>query len=79
MNMSLDMNFIKVLNKRTQKPVGFAALVKGSEEERELVERFLDLGILFSRATESEFKKFDGDFIKVENNVVLCAYAPLVD
>jgi hypothetical protein len=77
--MSLDINFIKVLNKRTNRPIGFAALVKGSEEEAELVNRFLDLGILFSKATESEFKKFDGDFIKEENNIVLCAYAPLVD
>ena len=77
--MSLDINFIKVLNKRTNRPIGFAALVKGSEEETELVNRFLDLGIFFRKATESEFKKFDGDFIKEENNIVLCAYAPLVD
>jgi len=79
MNMSLDINFIKVLDKRTKKAVGFAALIKGSENERELVNYFLDLGICITRATETEFNNFGGDFIKRIDNAVLCTYAPLVD
>jgi hypothetical protein len=77
--MSLDINFVKVLDKRTKKAVGFAALVRGSEKERELVDYFLDLGICIARATESEFNQFDGDFVRKVENAVLCTYVPITD
>jgi hypothetical protein len=77
--MSLDINFVKILDKRTKKAVGFAALVRGSDKEIELVDYFLDLGICIAIATESEFNQFGGDFVRKIDNAVLCTYVPMED
>ena len=77
--MSPDINFIKVLDKRTNKIVGFAALIRGSEEERAMIDHFLDLGICIATATESEFNQFAGDFIKKVDSSILCSHLPLAD
>jgi hypothetical protein len=75
----MEMNFIKVLDERTGKTVGFAVVEKGSQEEVMIVEKFLDAGFKFKPSSESEFNSFGGDYIKKFENGMFCTHEPMAD
>jgi hypothetical protein len=75
----MEMNFIKVLDERTGKTVGFAVVEKGSQEEVMIVEKFLDAGFKFKPASETEFNNFGGDYVKKFENGLFCTEAPMPD
>jgi hypothetical protein len=75
----MEMNFIKVMNPKTDKVVGFAVVESGSEEEVMIVDKFLDRGFKFSASNETEFCAFDGEFIKKFENGLFCTEGPMVD
>ena len=75
----MEMNFIKVLDERTGKTVGFAVVEKGSQEEVMIVERFMDAGFLFKPSSEQEFGEFKGDYVKKFDKGMFCTETPMPD
>lgn len=73
------MNFIKVLNPVTRKPVGFAVVEKGSQEEVMIVDNFLESGFVFEASNESEFASFGGEYVKKFSNGLFCTETPMAD
>jgi hypothetical protein len=72
--MKQDMNnFIKFLDPRDGREIGFVAMEKGSDLEADLIDRFLDSGLHFEKATESDFANYEGKYIKRLPNAIFCA------
>jgi hypothetical protein len=71
----MEINFIKVLNKNG-KIIGAIAVDRGSEEEMVIVNRFLDMGLPFKKATESEYDSFDADVVKRKGRATFCHLLP---
>lgn len=71
----MEINFIKVVNK-SGKIIGAIAVDRGSEEEMVIVNRFLDMGLPFKKATEDEYASFDADVIKRKGRATFCHLLP---
>jgi hypothetical protein len=71
----MEINFIKVLNKNG-KIIGAIAVDRGSEEEMVIVNRFLDMGLPFNKATEDEYASFDADVVKRKGRATFCHLLP---
>jgi len=71
----MEINFIKVLNKNG-KIIGAIAVDRGSEEEMAIVNRFLDSGLPFKKATEDEYASFDADVVKQTGRATFCHLLP---
>jgi hypothetical protein len=71
----MEINFIKVVNKNG-KIIGAIAVDRGSEEEMAIVNRFLDMGLPFNKATEDEYASFDADVVKRKGRATFCHLLP---
>ena len=76
--MKQDMNnFIKFLDPRDGREIGFVAMEKGSDLEADLIDRFLDSGLHFEKATESYFVNYKEKYTKRVANAVFCTEFPM--
>lgn len=71
----MEINFIKIENDRG-KIIGVIAVDRGSDEEMMIVNSFLDSGLPFKKATESEYTTFDADVVKRTGRATFCHLLP---
>ena len=70
-------NFIKLTDPEDGREIGFVAVERGSDIESYLVDKFLDGGFHFEKATESDFANYEGKYIKRLPNAIFCAEFPM--
>jgi hypothetical protein len=72
----MNVNFIKVVNPKTDKILAVIAVERGSDEEVMIVDSFIDQDVNFTKATEVEFNEFDGEVVKKTGKATFCHILP---